>query len=305
MNIQELLEGKFLVALFSMNFVKKLIHNYPMNYLKKNLHAFVVLLILSGLLLASCGRSADLHPVHLRTEYKTDPVIDTPQPRLSWELLSDVRGQVQTAYQVLVASSPGLLTEEKADFWNSGKVYSNETNQVVYAGSPLSSRDICYWKIRSWDKNGEPGPWSEVATWEMGLLNPGDWQAEWIGNDLTALGRGDVYHLPPAPFFRKEAEVGSGIKKARLYVSALGIYEFEINGKRVGDDYFAPGWTDYDKRVYYQTYDVTDLVRTGHERLWGNYCRRLVCRIPGLCFTGKKPCSQGLLWRIPQAEGTD
>jgi alpha-L-rhamnosidase len=100
-----------------------------------------------------------------------------------------------------------------------------------------------------------PGRW---VCWKAG-----DWQAEWIGNDLTAYGRGEIYHLPPAPFFRKEAEVRSGCKKARLYVTALGIYEFEINGKRVGNDYFAPGWTDYDKRVYYQTYDVTDLVRRG------------------------------------------
>jgi alpha-L-rhamnosidase len=163
-----------------------------------------------------------------------------------------------------VASSEALLSEEKSDLWNSGKVYSNETNQIVYAGAALSSRDICYWKIRSWDKNGEAGPWSKVARWEMGFLEETDWQAEWIGNDLTAYGKGDVYHLPPAPFFRKEAEVKPGIKRARLYVTALGIYEFEINGERVGNDYFAPGWTDYDKRVYYQTYDVTDLVKQGN-----------------------------------------
>jgi len=234
-----------------------------MNYPNKTLHAIAVVLILFNLLLSSCGTRVDLHPVHLRTEYKINPVLDTRNPRLSWELLSDVRGQVQTAYQILVASSPDLLTEDAADFWNSGKVTSNQTNQLVYAGKPLSSRDICYWKIRSWDKNGEPGPWSDVATWEMGFLERIDWQAEWIGNDLTAYGRGEVYHLPPAPFFRKEARVASGIKKARLYASALGIYEFEINGNRVGEDFFTPGWTDYDKRVYYQTYDITDLVKPG------------------------------------------
>ena len=227
------------------------------------IHLIAPILIMSVFFMSSCSSHDDLRPVHLRTEYKNDPVIDTRHPRLSWELLSDVRGQVQTAWQVLVASSPDLLSEEKADMWNSGKVYGNETNQIVYYGTPLSSRDICYWQIRSWDKYGEAGPWSKIATWEMGLLKSSDWQAEWIGNDLTAYGQGEIYHLPPAPFFRKEANIRPGVQKARLYVTALGIYEFEINGNRVGDDYFAPGWTDYDKRVYYQTYDVTDLVSHG------------------------------------------
>ncbi|MFP4365896.1 MAG: family 78 glycoside hydrolase catalytic domain [Bacteroidales bacterium] len=227
------------------------------------LHLIAPILIISVFFMASCSSHADLRPVNLRTEYKNDPVIDTRHPRLSWELLSDVRGQVQTAWQVLVASSPDLLSDEKSDMWNSGKVYSNETNQIVYSGTPLSSRDICYWKIRSWDKDGEAGHWSKMATWEMGLLGSSDWQAEWIGNDLTGCGQGEIYHLPPAPFFRKEARIRPDVRKARLYVTALGIYEFEINGKRVGDDYFTPGWTDYDKRVYYQTYDVTGLVSQG------------------------------------------
>ena len=264
---------------FSRNFISSIMpvfsHHIPsiviISVLKKRtmnnrrifLHLIAPVLVMSMLFMASCSNHADLRPVNLRTEYKHDPVIDTRQPRLSWELLSGVRGQAQTAWQVLVASSPALLSEEKADMWNSGKVYGNETNQILYTGAPLSSRDICYWKIRGWDKDGEAGPWSKAATWEMGLLETSDWQARWIGNDLTAYGKGDIYHLPPAPFFRKEAEIRPGVKKARLYVTALGIYEFEINGKRVGNDYFAPGWTDYDKRVYYQAYDVTSLVRRG------------------------------------------
>ncbi len=234
-----------------------------MNKLITNLNVPIVILIMFVVVFTSCSKSADLLPVNLRTEYNVDPFIDIQEPRLSWELLSDVRGQVQSAYQILVASSPTLLTDKKADMWNTGKVLSNETNQIVYAGEPLSSRDICYWKIRSWDKNGEAGSWSKVASWEMGFLQNTDWQAEWIGNDLTAHGKGDVYHLPPAPFFRKETEIKSKVKKARLYVTSLGIFEFEINGERVGNDYFAPGWTDYDKRVYYQTYDVTNMVKRG------------------------------------------
>ncbi len=225
---------------------------------------FVDLVVVASFTIFSCTNSAsDLVPVNLRTEYKIAPVVDTESPRLSWELNSDVRGQVQSAYQVLVATSPELLAEGEADLWDSEQVRSNVTNQVEYAGKPLQSRNVCFWKVRSWDKDGEPGSWSPIASWEMGLLDKTEWQAEWIGNDLTALGKGKVYHLPPSPFFRKEMELKSGVKSARLYVTSLGLYEFQINGKRIGNDYFSPGWTDYDKRVYYQTYDITSNVSEG------------------------------------------
>lgn len=207
--------------------------------------------------------TTDLKPVNLRTEYKTNPVIDAVKPRLSWVLNSNVRGQVQTAYEIMVASSPKLLAAGKADLWNSNKVTSNATNQIEYAGKPLQSRTTCFWKVRSWDKNGQPGAWSSTAKWEMGLLSKTDWKAAWIGNDLTALGRGKVYHLPPSPFFRKETVLKATIKKARLYVTSLGLYEFQINGKRIGKDFFTPGWTDYNKRVYYQTYDITSDLKEG------------------------------------------
>ncbi|RRB04380.1 alpha-L-rhamnosidase [Larkinella rosea] len=215
----------------------------------------------------SLAVTADLKPVNLRTEYKPNPVVDAAKPRLSWELTSAVRGQLQTAYQIRVASSPELLAADKADLWNSAKTSGSVTNQIEYAGKPMTSRTVCFWQVRSWDKTGQPGPWSSTATWEMGLLNKADWKADWIGNDLTALGKGNVYHLPPAPFFRKETQLKTAIKRARLYVTSLGLYEFQINGKRVGKDHFTPGWTDYNKRVYYQTYDVTADVKTGKNAL--------------------------------------
>lgn len=209
------------------------------------------------------ANNSDLKPVNLRTEYKIDPVIDVSKPRLSWELNSAVRGQVQTAYQIMVASSMVQLASDKADIWDSNKTNGNATNQIEYGGKGLQPRAMCYWKVRSWDKNGVAGAWSSVAKFEVGLLTKGEWKAKWIGNDLTALGKGKVYHLPPAPFFRKEAVLKSAIKKARLYVTSLGLYEFQINGKRIGKDSFTPGWTDYSKRIYYQTYDVTSDVMAG------------------------------------------
>jgi alpha-L-rhamnosidase len=215
----------------------------------------------------SCGFSfalkTDLKPVNLRTEYKTDPVTDVSKPRLSWELISDVRGQEQTAYQVMVSSSTGLLAAGNADIWNPGKVAGNATNQIEFGGIPMRSRSVCFWKVRSWDKSGLAGEWSETAKWEIGLPDKTDWKGAWIGNDLTALGKGITYHLPPSPFFRKEATLKSAIKRARLYVAALGLYEFQINGKRIGKDYFSPGWSDYNKRVYYLTYDVTSELMVG------------------------------------------
>jgi alpha-L-rhamnosidase len=205
----------------------------------------------------------DLTAVNLRVEYKIDPVIDVQNPRLSWELNSSVRGQMQTAYQIMVASSAEKLAKGKADIWDSNKTLGSATNQIKFGGKALTSRAICYWKVRSWDKNGKAGAWSAAAKWEMGLLNKTDWTAEWIGNDLTKLGKGKVYHLPPAPFFRTEKSLKSDIKNARLYVTALGLYEFNINGQRIGNDCFTPGWTDYNKRVYYQTYDITKAVKQG------------------------------------------
>lgn len=228
---------------------------------------YFYMLLVAILFFSACGKitqnASDLKPVNLRTEYKVAPVIDIQNPRLSWELVSAERGQQQSAYEIIVASSSELLNDENADLWKSGKVKSNATNQIEYQGAALSSGMQCFWKVRTWDKNGNTGSWSETSTWEMGLLSKNDWQAKWIGNDLTHLGKGKVYHLPPAPFFRKEAVLKQEIKKARLYVSSLGLYEFHINGNKIGDDYFTPGWTDYNKRVYYQTYDVTNNLQEG------------------------------------------
>ncbi|WP_255721376.1 alpha-L-rhamnosidase N-terminal domain-containing protein [Dyadobacter sp. CY261] len=208
-----------------------------------------------------------LTPTYLRCEYKESPVTDAPRPRLSWELTANENNQIQTAYQVLVATSVEKLTENAADLWDSGKVAGRATAQVEYSGKTLGSRSICYWKVRSWDKNGVAGAWSKSSLWEMGLLAKSEWKGEWVGLDLDHLGKGKVYHLPPAPYLRKEVTVRNGLKKARLYVTALGLYEFSINGKKTGDAFLTPGWTDYDKRVYYQTYDVTAHLKVGSNAL--------------------------------------
>ena len=204
----------------------------------------------------------------LRCEYLVNPMgIDVTAPRLSWILKSGRRACVQNAYQVLVASSTEILQHNKGDLWNSGKVKSDQSNQIVYKGKPLKSRMRCYWKVRVWDNSGSVSDFSKPAAWTMGLLEPADWQAKWIGYDAPPPA---VYNeakppkedlvLPPPPYLRKSFLLNKPVKSAVVYASALGLYELHINGKRVGKDYFTPGWTDYNKRVYYQTYDVTDML---------------------------------------------
>ncbi len=196
-------------------------------------------------------------PQRLRCEYIENPLgIEETRPRLSWQVNDPRRGAVQTAYQILVASSAEVLTRDHGDLWDSGKVVSDQNIHVEYAGAPLRSRQRCYWKVRTWDRDDNPSPWSEVHWWEMGLLSAGDWSAEWIGlRDETV--------PPPCVHLRKPFTLDKPVRRARLYATALGVYELHLNGTRVGDHILAPGWTNYRRRVMYQTYDVTDMLTTG------------------------------------------
>ena len=369
---------------------------------------------------------------NLRCEYLVNPMgIDITRPRLSWILKSEQRSSMQSAYHILVATSAESLERDKGNLWNSGKVESDQSNQIVYKGKRLKSRMRCYWKVRIWDEEGRVSAWSEPAMWIMGLLESEDWQAKWVGYDaeppatyqehqtsdelnlkgsewvwfdegnpiksapvgtrffrysfeissdrsikrarfallvdnqatlfvngqeagqvagwqsvhmldvtdkiavgantlaIAVANQGDAANpaglagklvleyesedtmavsidgswkvsdvefdgwqvpdfdddswsgakviaqlgdnpwkepsqeglvLPPLPYLRKSFVVNKLVKRAVVYASALGLYELQINGMRVGEDYFTPGWTDYTKRVYYQSYDVTGLL---------------------------------------------
>lgn len=407
-----------------------------MNRIKLISALTIVFLLLSGPGCTELGNNSktkltSVMVKNLRCEYLVNPMgIDVTKPRLSWNLESEQRSCMQSAYQIMVASDFKSLGKDKADMWNSGKVKSDQSNQVVYRGRNLKSRMRCFWKVRVWDNSGKVSVWSEPATWTMGLLDPEDWQAEWIGYDaeppaiyqkqesdqlgiegskwiwfdegnpvksapiatrffrksfeiasdknikrarfallvdnqatifvngqqagqvsgwqsihmidvadkLTAgtntlaiavANEGDAANpagitgkllvelesegnmvvltdnswkasdvkkddwqvsdfddsawpsakiiaqlgdspwgqpsqqkliLPPPPYLRKSFVINKPVKRAVVYATALGLYELQINGNRVGDDYFTPGWTDYTKRIYYQTYDVTNLL---------------------------------------------
>jgi alpha-L-rhamnosidase len=406
------------------------------------LAAIIVTACVGGILTAAADAGpfgGGLEPQDLRCEYLVNPLgIGVAEPRLSWTLESGQRGQIQTAYRILVASSPKLLDKETGDLWDSGKVLSDRSNQIAYAGRPLESQMRCYWKLRAWDKDGKPCSWSKPAFWTMGLLKPEQWKANWIGFDASRqrdpegrkvdlslgswiwhagenaktaapaatryfrrkfeipqdrelvsamsavsvdngftlyvngrqVGNGNSFKeavltnlvqylhggsnviaiearnegdsanpagvlavlvlrfktgepitivsdeqwsssasvtsgwtssvfdetgwqkaeklgaygigpwntinvgpaelfLPPAQFLRKEFSVEKPVRHATVYASALGNYELSLNGQPVGDAYFAPGWTDYNTRVYYNTFDVTDQLTKGFNTLGG------------------------------------
>ncbi|MDX1641562.1 MAG: family 78 glycoside hydrolase catalytic domain, partial [Balneolaceae bacterium] len=229
----------------------------------KNFHFFVsypvflVLMILAGSTnVAAIQNAENLSTYDLQVEYFTNPVgLDDLKPRLSWKIKSNQRNAHQTAYQIQVSE-----TEDFSDIsWDTGQVESDQSIHVTYDGSELESRQRYYWRTRIQDNHGNKSGWSETAFWEMGLLTPDDWQAEWIEPGFEQ----DSTTSPPSPMFRNEFELDGDIESARVYVTSHGVYEMEINGERVGDRYFTPGWTSYHNRLQYQTYVITDLLESG------------------------------------------
>ena len=201
---------------------------------------------------------------NLRCEYRSNLLgIDVAQPRLSWQLQSDGRGARQTAYQILVASSPEQLADNQGDLWDSGKVETDQSIQVAYAGSKLGSGQRAWWTVRVWDQDGQASDYAEPAWWEMGLLDRADWTGQWIGGPLA----GGKHTSSPAPFLRAQFTLDKPVAQARLYITALGLYEPHLNGQIVGEDVLMPGWTDYNKRVRYQVYDVAAQLRQGENAL--------------------------------------
>ena len=312
--------------------------------------------LLTALLLAPATAFCAAEPTHLRCEYLTNPLgIDAEKPRLSWIIeddaqKTDVRGQKQAAYQVIVASTPELLAKNQGNLWDSGKVALDATSQIEYVGKPLQSRQQCFWKIKTWLCDGTSSE-SKPASWEMGLLKAEDWKAQWVEGtgypernapaqpesltikravygskdgekDVTAILAGQVknnalslivnngafggdpspgkpknltvdYEVDGKPltktlpqnallsipigiefdrlkYLRKTLKLADKpVAQARLYVTALGLYQAHLNGQRVSDAVFGQEWTDYRKRIRYQVYDVTTLLRKGDNVLAG------------------------------------
>lgn len=207
----------------------------------------------------------------LRCEFATNPLgIDVVEPRLSWKLKAERNGVAQTAYRLTVGTAVGGF-----DLWDSGRIETDQSIQVAYEGISLVSGQRAFWQVTIWDELGESAT-SESAWWEAGLLLESDWKADWIQASLAGGPRSTV----PVPYLRYPFVIDSAIKSARLYVSSLGVYEAYLNGSRVGDAELAPGWTDYNYRVRYQTYDVTASLHVGENCIGallgdGWYCGHL------------------------------
>ncbi|HKP32298.1 MAG TPA: family 78 glycoside hydrolase catalytic domain, partial [Chitinophagaceae bacterium] len=200
--------------------------------------------------------NAQVKVQNLICENLVNPIgLDAEQPRFTWQLSADRRNVTQTAYEIRVSSSPAF----KDVVWTSKNPNSNQSVHVPYAGKPLESGKKYYWQVRVTDDQQKVSPWSETASWQMGLLKPGDWKAEWItvGFKEDSINR-------PSPLFRKTFSFANKkIASATAYITAHGMYEATINGKRIGDAYLTPGWTSYNKRLPYQAYDVSNLLTVG------------------------------------------
>ncbi len=191
----------------------------------------------------------------LLCENRTNPLgMDVTQPRFTWQLSSDKRNVMQTAYRIEVSESATF----HGHVWDSQKVKSDSSVFVTYKGKPLQSDKKYFWRVQVWDNTGKSSGWSQPAWWQMALLNEVDWKAQWITPGYVE----DTVNRP-SPMMRKEFALSKKIKSATAYITAHGLYEASINGKRVGDAYLTPGWTSYKNRLQYQTYDVTDLLKDG------------------------------------------
>ena len=268
--------------------------------MKKHLSICSVLVLITGLIQAA------INPVRLTCENLKDPiVVDVLKPRLSWVNISqeNERGQLQTAWEIRVAGTREKLVAGKADLWNSGKVMSPESVNIPYGGSPLKSRQDCWWQVRIWDRNGKMSDWSEPAFWSMGLLKSEEWTAQWIGApwqgeeplskpDSPGGGGkagnrypGSENTPPPAPLLRKKFIVDKEVASARAFVTGLGFFEFYVNGEKAGSDVMSPNVTLYGKRadlgpigvmirnnfreyrVMYLSYDIKNLLHKGENAI--------------------------------------
>ncbi|MFD0693365.1 family 78 glycoside hydrolase catalytic domain [Paenibacillus sp. GCM10027628] len=196
----------------------------------------------------------NLHVTALKCEYRTNPLgIGARIPQLSWQIESERRGTLQRGYHIVVANEDGDFT---SPVWDTGYTESDQSIQIRYAGQELKSRARYLYKVKVWDHFGRESAWSEIAWWEMGLLEQSEWKAEWITPHPSEIDP----QSEPAFLLRKTFEVLGDVQSARIYATAAGVYELYVNGSRVSDELLAPGWTSYPNRLQVQTYDVTELL---------------------------------------------
>lgn len=239
---------------------------------------FIFLVISFGFFLS--GFSQNIKVGNLQTESRQNPLgIDMASPDFSWQIHTKERGCIQAAYHIMIADDSMLLVNGSANIWDSYKQNSAASNKILYKGRELTPAKKYFWKVKVWNTKGEPSDWSVPASFTTGLFQPADWSnARWIGYDdlHDSLIVVPGVHTPDAkklgdrlkqrtiiPLFRKEFFVAKKVISALVFVTGLGHYEMSINGRKVGNSFLAPGWTHYDKRILYNTYDITNELKDG------------------------------------------
>ncbi len=241
-----------------------------MNIKTKQLALFAICCLVSLMALTVAAES--LKTVNLTCESLKNPIgVDVKQPRLSWKLESDKRGEKQTAYHLLVASSRVKLDKDLGDLWDTGRVKTDQSIHVVYNGKPLKSDVRCYWKIRVSGEDGKESSWSKQSEWTMGLLNPEDWTAKWIAPAP------EIKQRRVHPWYRCTFVVKDDITRALLHINTANLFELHINGTKVGPHVLEPGITGAYKRYLIKSYDVSPYLKKGENCIaiwmgpgWGN-----------------------------------
>ncbi|MBW8325599.1 MAG: glycoside hydrolase family 78 protein [Prolixibacteraceae bacterium] len=209
--------------------------------------------ILLFVLIAIQTQAQSGQPIHLQCEYLLNPIgLDSPSPRLHWQMLDNREGALQTAYQIIVGTDSVQVAAGKGNNWDSGKILG--ANRLVsYQGKALLPFTKYYWSVILWDKDQQKSAPAKIASFETGMMQISNWKGEWISDSKDIA-------LKPAPYFRKQFQPSGKVKSARIYMAAAGLYELSINGQRVGDHRLDPMYTRFDRRTLYVTYDVTSLV---------------------------------------------
>lgn len=205
--------------------------------------------------MTACQQLGMRAPSNLKVEYLENPLgLDVDNPRFTWILNDERRGSGQSAYQIIVSQSEDEAQDGRGSIWDTGKTSSSNTVNIEYDGQELQSGETYYWRVKVWDNEGNESNWSNVHSFQMGLLNPGDWKAQWISHPDSSV---------VSPLMRNEFTIEKNITSAHLYVTGVGYYEVYLNGDKVGDHVLDPAITDYNDRILYETYEVTDRLTTG------------------------------------------